>query len=161
MIIGFTQRKQTVSEADRPSPLQLSFDITVDVMSMIVSEIDYIVFFVAPASNVGRTANVGDTQPINILDHDALFGKFSATAGDLEDFRLLKNGSTVLNNPLTLTIVNDFNPEPIKCFTIDIASPDVTGDRDIYECFGDDDNSDSFFCLHQICINDDDGLCSE
>ena len=161
MIIGFTQRRQTVSEADRPFPQDQSFEITVNVSSMIVSEINYDVFFEAPASNIGRTANVGDNQSDDILDHDALFGSVNPITGDLEDFRPLINGSTVLSTPLTLTIINDFNPEPMECFTIDIASPDVIGDRDIYECFDDDDNMDSFFCLHEICIEDDDGLFSD
>ena len=150
MIIGFTQRRQTVSEADGL--------ITVDVRSMVLSEINYNVSFGAPASNMGKNASVGDNQATNILDHDALFGAFNATTGYLESFRLLINGSTVLSTPLTLTIVNDFNPEPIECFTIGIASPDVAGD---HECFDDVDNSDSFFCLHEICIEDDDGLFSD
>ena len=157
MIIGFVQRRQTISEADRPFEQLITFPITVAVMSMVTSEINYNVSFEAPASNMGRTANVADSSPDNILDHDALFGTFNASTGDLEAARLLINGSLVLQNPLTIDIVNDFNPEPVECFTIDIASPDVAGDRDIYECFDDDDNSDSFFCLHEICIVDDDG----
>ena len=149
MIIGFAQRRRTVSEADTPF---IMFEITVDVRSMIVSEINYEVSFEVPASNMWRTANVADLLSANILDHDALFGFFNATTGDLEDARLLINGSTFLSFPLTLSIINDFNPEPLQCFTIDIASPDVA-----YECFDDDDNSNSFFCLHEICIEDDDG----
>ena len=158
MIIGFTQRRQTVSEADRPFIQDQSFEITVDVESMIVSERNYDIIFETPASNMGRTANVGDSQSANILDHDALFGSFIPFTGDLEDRRLLINGSKVPSSPLTLTIVNDFNPEPLECFTIYIASPDVPGDQSIPECSDDDDNSDSFFCLHEICIEDDDGL---
>ena len=156
MIIGFAQRRQTVSETD--GILALSFLITVDVRSMVVSEINYNVTFEALASNMGRTANVGDNLAANLFDHDALFGTLNATTGDFEDLRLLFSGSTTLNTPLTLTIVNDFNPEPEECFTIDVASPDVAGDHDIYECFDDDDNMDSFFCLHTICIEDDEGL---
>ena len=159
MIIGFTQRTQTVSEANRPF---LREQITVDVRSMVVSEIDYNISFEAPASNIGRTANVGDIQAANILDYDALFGVFNPSTDDLEDFRLLNNGSRGLTIPLTLTIVNDFYPEPMECFTIYLASPDVVGDHDIYyECFDDNDNINSFFCQHQICIEDDDGLFSD
>ena len=127
-----------------------------------MSEINYNVSFEAPASNMGRTANVADSRPANILDHDALFGTFNSSTGDFEDRGLLINGLRVLLNPLTITIVNDYNPEPEECFTIGIASPDVAGDRDIYECFDDDDNNmDSFFCLHEICIEDDDGLFTD
>ena len=160
MIIGFTQRRQTVSEAYGPFPQNQSFLITVDVRAMGVSEINYNILFEVPASNMGRTANVGDNTNI-LFDHDALFGNLNATTGDLEDLRLLFSGTTHLSSPLTLTIVNDINPEHMECFTIDITSPDVAGDRDIYECFDDDYNIDSFFCLHDICIEDDDGLLSD
>ena len=161
MIIGFTQRRQTVSEADKLFIHDPSFEITIDVRSKLVSEINYNVSFEAPASNIGRTANVGSNQTFNILGHDALFGTLNEITDDLEAMHLLINGSKILQTSLTVTIVDDFNPEPLECFTIDIASPDVAGDRDIYECFDDDDNKDSFFCLHEICIEDDDGLCCD
>ena len=159
MIIGFTQRRQTVSEADGnigPIPVQ-SFLITVNVTSVVVSEINYNVSFEAPASNMGRTADVAHNLVRDPLNHDALFGTINATTGDLVDRRLLISGSRRLQNTLTLTIINDDDIEPEECFTLDIASPDVIGDRDIYECFDDDDNSDSSFCLHEICIEDDEG----
>ena len=162
MIIGFTQRRQTVSEDGGTHTQNQSFLISVDVMSMVQSDINYTVSFEAPATNVGRTASVGDNQAVNILDHDALFGYFNAATSNLEDLRLIINGSKNLSTLLAITIVNDFHPEPIECFTIGIASPDVRGgDSVIYECFDDDDNMDSFFCLHEICIEDDDGLFSD
>ena len=162
MIIGFSQRRQTVSEAERPHVQSQSFLISIDVKSMVQSEIDYTVSFEAPSSNMGRTARVGNNTPENILDHDALFGYFDTTTGYLEDARLLVNGSKSLSTSLTLTIVNDFDPEPVECFTIGIASPDITEQyRDIYECFNEKDNMDSFFCLHEICIEDDEGLFSD
>ena len=154
MIIGFAQRRQTVSEAARPIP---QGDFFLDVRSMIVSEINYNISFEAPASNMGRTANVGDNQA-GLLGRDALFGTFNASTGDLEDLRLLFNGTTILENLLTLTIINDFTVEPLECFTISIVSPDRGRGRDTYECFDDFDNMDSFFCLHEVCIEDDDGL---
>ena len=133
-----------------------SFTINVEVRSMLESEKSYNVTFKAPTSIMGYA---GCNQPMNLLDYDALFGDFNATTGDF-DVRLLINGSTVLNTPLTLTIVNDFNPEPVECFTINIGSPGIAGDLDIFECFDDDDddNMDMYFCLHEICIEDDDGL---
>ena len=68
--------------------------------------------FEVSASNMGRTANVSDSQPYVILDHDALPGTFNATTGDLEAARQLINGSTIL---LTLTIINAFNHECFRC----------------------------------------------
>ena len=155
MIIGFTQRRQTVLEAHTPFPQAQSFPITVDVRAMVASEINYTVSYKTPASNVGRTANVADSSPANLLDHDALFGYFNPSTGDLEDIRHISNGSIV---QLTVIIVNDFNVELLECFTIEVFSPEVVGDRDRFECFDDDDNSDAFFCLHELCIEDDDGL---
>ena len=151
MIIGFTQRRQTVSETDRQNQ---SVTINVEVRSMLESEKSYTVTFKAPSSIM---EHVECNHPMNLLDYDALFGDFNATTGNF-DLCLLINGSTVLSTPLTLTIVNDFNPEPVECFTISIASPGIAGDRDIFECFDDDDNMDMYFCLHEICIEDDDGL---
>ena len=155
IFIGFALRRRTISEADRPFPYVQTFDITVDVRSMVVSERDYGVYFEAPGSNVGRTARVGAHTTNDVLSHDALFGFLNATTGKLEDARLLFRGSTVLLSPLTITIINDFNIESQECFTISIVR------QRVYECFDDDDNSDSFFCLHEICIEDDDGLFSD
>ena len=157
-IIGFAQRRRTLSEADRPFPQDQFFQITVDVRSMEVSDLNFNVTIEAPGSNVGRTANVGDVGTSNILSHDALFGILNATTGNLQDVRLLPSGSMTFISPLTLTIINDFRIEPLECFTMSIVSPDRERGRDTYECFDDDDNSDSFFCLHEICIEDDDGL---
>ena len=160
MIIGFSQRRQTVSETS--GPLELVAVLEIDVRSLIVSEINYDVTFETPISNMDRTADVGaiNPGPANIFDHDALFGTTNETVGDLEDSRKLPNGQIILSTPLAITIINDFKPECVECFTISIASPDITGDRDIYECFDDDDNMDMFFCLHEICIeeDEDDGL---
>ena len=152
MTIGFTQRRQTVSEADRQNQ---SFTVNVEISSMLQSETSYAVTFKAPANNMGL---VGCNQPLNLLDYDALFENFNVTTGHFDGLRLQINGSMVLSTPLTLTIANDFNPELVECFTISIASPDVAKDRDIFECFDDDDNMDMYFCLHEICIEDDDGL---
>ena len=155
MIIGFTQRRQTVSEADRAHTQNQSFLISVDVRSTVYSEINYTVSFEAPASNMGRTATVGDNGAANMLDYDALFGYFNAATGDLDDQYVFVDGSTNLSDPLTLTIVNDYNPEAMECFTIGITTPDESGN--MYECFDENDDMDLFFCLHEICIEDDDG----
>ena len=158
MIIGFSQRRQTVPETS--GPLEQVVILPVDVRSMIVSEIDYNVTFEAPISNVERSADVGEIDAVNLLNHDALFGTINEPFGDLQDSRKLSNSSNILSSPLTITIINDIKPECEECFTISIASPDVAGDRDIYECFDDDDNMDMFFCLHEICIavDENDGL---
>ena len=154
MTIGFTQMRQNVSEADRPFPQDQRFSIDVDVRSEGVSEIDFNVTIEVTGSGAAKVADIR----ADITGNDALFGTLNETTRELMDTRLLVNGSTVLQTPLRVTIINDMDPEPRECFQLLITSPDVEGDRDIYECFNADDNSDSFFCLHEICIEDDDGL---
>ena len=153
MIIGFTQRGQNVSEADVPNVTD--FQIIVNVMSFIVSEINYNVIFETPNRRGIGVPDVGDLKS-SIRGHDALFGTFNETVDDFQEIHLLSNGS--LSTSFIVKIINDFTPEPVECFTINIVSPDVAGDRDIYECYDDHDNMNMFFCLHKICIEDDDGL---
>ena len=159
MIIGFSQRRQTVSEADRPFIKDQSFSTDVDVMGMITSELNYNITFEASSGNMGQKSSVGDTQQKNMLDYDALFGEFSHSTGNLQVTSRMVSGSTVPNSPLTVTIINDFTPEPQECFTmsIGIVIPDIVRSRDVYKCFDEEEDVDSFFCLHEICIEDDDG----
>ena len=159
MIIGFAQRRQNISEADRPFPQDQIFQLFIDVRSLRISEINInVTFETRRQQGDGRIAEVEELQVMDFLDHDALFGTLNVANDDLEDNRTLFSGMTVLQNRLNVLIVNDMGAEPVECFELLITSPDVEGDRDIYECFDDIDNSDSFFCLHEICIVDDDGL---
>ena len=161
MIIGFSQRRQTVSEADRPFTQDQSFIINIDVRSMIMSEINYNITFETDSNiHVSQKANVGDIQQNNTLDHDALFGEFNTVTSHLQNILDLFSGSTVPNSPLTVTIINDFTPEPQECFSISISNvvSDTVRSRDIYKCFNEEEDVDMFFCLHEICIEDDDGL---
>ena len=159
MIIGFSQRRQTVSEADRTFIQDQSFPISVGVMSMITSEINYNISFEAFSGNMGQKASVGDIQQKDILDYDALFGEFNHSTGNLQVTSRMFSGSTFPNSPLTVTIINDFTPEPQECFTmgIGIVIPDIVRSRDVYKCFNEEEDVDTFFCLHEICIEDDDG----
>ena len=158
MIIGFINRTSNISEADRQFQQQQRFLFEVAVMSMGVSEITInVTIETRPTEGPGRIAEVAHLAVMNFLDQDALFGSINPD-GDLDIVLGLVTGSTILQTPLRVTIINDMDPEPVECFELLIVSPDVPGDRDIYRCFDDNVNSDSFFCLHEICISDDDGL---
>ena len=151
MIIGFTQRRQFVSESDAPFG---SLNLTLDVRSLRVSEREYGVQF-----RVLGTGNA-TVEAINVqfsIHFDALFGVRYGEEYPIEDYRRLFVGS-LTSSPLITTIINDFVPEdPLKCYEIRIVSPDEFGFRDIFTCNEDENNPMSFFCLHTICIEDDDG----
>ena len=165
MIIGFFQRRQTVLEADRPFIQDQLFVINIDIRSMITSEVNYNITFETSSSNirVGQEASVGNIQQKNILDYDALFGEFNTVTSHLQRTLGLFSGSTVPNSPLTVTIINDFTPELQECFTISISAvvSETVKSRDIYKCFNDEEDIDIFFCLHEVCIEDDDGLFAD
>ena len=142
-----------MSEADVPNVTE--FQITVNVMSMIVSEMNYNVIFETPNRSGIGVPDVGGLKS-SISGHDVLFGTFNENVDDFQEIHILSSGS--LSAVFIVKIANDLLPEPVECFTISIVSPDVAGDRDIYECYDDDDNRNMFFCLHDICIEDNDGL---
>lgn len=154
MIIGFSQRIQTVSESDVPEGAN-SLTLTLDVHSLRLSETDYVVQFRALESS---NASV---EAVNVqfqLLFDALFGNTKSPEAPITDTRRLRSGNLRLSNTLSITIINDFvSEDPLKCLTIRILSPDVVGDRQIFTCNEDEDKQLDFFCLHTICIEDDDG----
>ena len=155
MVIGFSERRQTVSESDAP-PNTESFDLNIDIHSMRMSEIHYIVNLRALETG---TALVEPIKFIDITAVDALFGtrmNESDTESPIVASHNLTAGS--ISFRITTIIIQDFSPEePLKCYTIRILSPDVMGDRNIFTCFQDEDNKTDFYCLHTICIEDDDG----
>ena len=99
-------------------------------------------------------------------DFDALFG--IRTPGDfLEERRILFMGTTELvDPPLTARIRKDFVIEELECFTIEILPVEIgsgSGQDDQLEsfiCNEDEVDAVDHFCLHTICIEDDDGELS-
>ena len=122
------------------------FPIRINITSNITSEINYEV----PLRHVD---NVGDAtleglQPTT-LEFDALFG-----AGDpLEEIQILFAGGQRLQ--ITTFIINDFRPENQECFSLRVVVMDAILRRN-FRC-NEDGDRDEFFCLHTICIIDDDG----
>ena len=144
MIIGFTQRGQTVSESHTPP------EISLGVNSSRISELDYEVLFRVLETG---TATVEAFNMQFQTRFDAVFGTTFDEQSPITDQRVLMAGSLELSR-IETRIVNDFIPEdPIECFEIRILSLDIMT-RILFTC--NEDEAD-FFCIHTICIKDDDG----
>ena len=150
MIIGFTQRRQTVSESDAEF---YTLSLYLPINSLRPSELDYEVLF-----RVLETGNA-TVEAYNLqfqIEFDALFGTTFDEQSPIMDYHVLMAGSLELSG-IETWIVNDFVPEdPIECYEIRILSPDdVT--RTIFTCNEGEADPVNFFCIHTICIKDDDG----
>ena len=157
MVIGFMQRRQTVSESQAAAGTD-GFTLVIDIRSQRTSEQQYEVLF--RVREGVSTAIVEATSFQFNTNFDAIFGnrQDNEEREPIEDARDLVAGSLELRTPLNTFIRNDFLAEDEECYTIGIQSPDVDGVRDIFDCFEDDyPNATNFFCFHTICIEDDDG----
>lgn len=129
--------------------------INIDVHSMRSSELRYEVQFRhQQSSSTAEVENILFPRPGRF---DALFGSRENQFAPLEDSRILRSGNLDLTNSPQTRILNDFLPEELECYTLQILSPDVEKERDNFECNGDEVNPTDFFCLHTICIIDNDG----
>ena len=150
MVIGFTQRTQTVSESQAPENSD-RFQVPLDVRARNISEKNFVVNF---------TVLLGDAevQPTNMIlkPPDALFGIRDNADADIKFSRNLTLLKTTLTTPLFAVIIDDFRSEGMEFFEIAIVIPDAD-DRDNFVCREDTENSDSFFCRHRVFIVDDDG----
>ena len=124
-----------------------TFPVRINITSR-TSERDYEVHL-RHVDNVGE-ATLEGLQPTT-LEFDALFA-----AGDpLETIEILFAGSQQLQ--ITPFIINDFRPEDRECFSLRLVVMDAgPGVRRNFRC-NEDGAGDGFFCLHTICIIDDDG----
>ena len=147
MIIGFTERRQTVSEAEA-STLSF-FEIHVNVTSERLSEIDHLMLY--RLISIG-TATVLPFETVeNAENVDAFFGSIHMEGDHTEQRDLLIAGETESNSLVTM-IRNDIKAEDEECFSIRIISVNI-----IFFCYNDDSNPINSFCEHTICIEDDDG----
>ena len=157
MIIGFTQRRLTVSESDAPVGAD-TFPITLDVRSLRISERVYEVVFrvLGTGSATVEASNVQFRE-----NYDALFGTRFSAKDPIEDSRLLAIGNLQVTALIT-QVRNDVRPEePLKCYEIRILSSDVGPGgiqaQETFTCIEDQNNLVNYFCLTTICIIDDDG----
>ena len=145
MVIGFEIRNQTVSESRAPPGMD-RFPIRRNITSATESEIDYEVPL-RHVDNVGE-ATLEGLQPTT-LEFDALFG----AGNPLTETQILFAGSQRLQ--ITTFIINDFRAEDQECFSLRVVVMDA-GVRRTFRC-NEEGAGDAFFCLHTICIIDDDG----
>ena len=149
MIIGFTQRRQTVSESD--VLLGNDFDRRqINVATLRESEREYIMLY--QLLSIGA-ATVVAFNDLGFLNEDARFG---ISDGDsIEQLDILPPGQSVIT-PLITDIRNDFIAEEEECYSIQISPVDTPGFRELFTCNDDSTNSTNYFCQHTICIEDDD-----
>ena len=153
MVIGFTERRRTVSEGHVPGVEE--FPLEIDVATLRVSEREHWRMLYRVLSS--GTARVVSFEFRDNLDYDARFG--FVEADPIEQRDQLLPGRDIIN-PLITAIRNDFIPEDEECYSIQISPIDIPGLKEFFMC--DFVNTSStppmgFFCEHTICIEDDDG----
>ena len=151
MIIGFTTRSQTVSEGDAPPGDDFNF-LRIDVVTERTSERVHTIVFrhLKSESTAVVQSNAIQLDPL----FDALFT--NEEMDPLEERFVLPTGSDVIPSLVT-SVLNDFRPEYDECYTIGIFTLEIGGARELFTCNDDRDMADNFFCLHTICITNDDG----
>ena len=151
MIIGFTSRSQTVSEGDAPPRTDFN-RLTIGVGTERTSERVHTIVFrhLESASTAIVQSNVIQRDPL----FDAIFGNEDNNPLE-ERFPLLPGESDIPSH--VTEVLNDFRPEDDECYTIGIFTTDVGGARELFDCNDDADMADNYFCLHTICITNDDG----
>ena len=152
MVIGFTERRKTVSESMVPGVDE--FRLQIDVVTLRVPEREHRMLYRVLSSG---TATVVSFVFFDNLDFDARFG--GVQADPIEEMDQLLPLTNFID-PLQTAIRNDFLPEDEECYTIHISPIDIPGLRELFMCAFVDTSLNppmSFFCEHTICIEDDDG----
>ena len=157
MIIGFTERRRTVSEGIVPEG-EDEFRLTYPVAALRTSERDHLMAFRLLEGS--STATVNTRQELGDIDvlrnNDAVFGRTREENDPIEVLLRLPLGSTTLPNELLTFIRGDFVPEGVECYTVHVFMVDVPGVRQLFTC-NDEADATNYFCEHEICIVDDDG----
>ena len=157
MIIGFTERRRTVSEGIVPEG-EDEFRLTYPVAALRTSERDHLMTFRLMESS--STATVNTRQELGDIDvlrnNDAVFGQMRAENDPIEVTLSLPMNRTTLPDELPTFIRGDFAPEDDECYTVRVFADDVPGVRQLFTCNA-EANATNYFCEHEICIIDDDG----
>ena len=154
MIIGFTERFRTISEAEDPT--MKIFQITINLATLRTADREHAMTIRVQESSTNATVEPL-SSPTN-QSFDAIFGnRAGPDAPIIETVVVAPEQSKI--PPLLATIRNDFVPEDDECFTIRIFPGvyDVPGRHELFMCNEDSAGADNYFCQHTICIIDDDG----
>ena len=157
MVIGFTERRRTVSEGIVPEGDD-EFRLTYPVAALRISERDQIMTFRLLESSSTATVNTRqELQDVDVLrNNDAVFGDQREENKTIEVSLLLPLGKTTLLQDLPTFIRADIKAEYDECYSIQIFADDVPGVRQLFTC-NSEANATNYFCEHEICIIDDDG----
>ena len=152
MIIGFTERSQTVSEEDTLPGEDMNL-LPIHVATQSAAEREHpMIFRILEASSSAIVEPLAvQTNPL----YDALFGSRDNIDDPIEVFFVLEALHDVIP-PVTALIRNDFRPEDEECFTIHIFPVDLRR-RELFACNEDDSGADNYFCQTEICICSKDG----
>ena len=149
MILGFGERRQTVSEADAP-PGEDLFDLDTLITSLRRSEIAYPV---GVRSVIDGQPIIEPLDDIQNLMFDGLFGSREMNINNLVWTELININTAVL--PALPVFIRDDNLiEEEECFVLSIFQVNPQGMTENFIC---NMAGDEFLCIHKICITDDDG----
>ena len=149
MILGFGERRQTVSEAEAP-PGEEFINIDTFITSSRISEVRYTV---AVRSVIRGQPIIESVDNLQNQLVDGFFGiREEGTVNNLVYFEELQVATTRLP-ALIVIIIDDLFIEDEECFVLSIfpVSP-----QEIIN-FMCNTAGDEFLCIHEICIEDDDG----
>ena len=152
MVIGFSQRNQTVSESE--DPIFEIFQFSIGLATLRTAEREH-----AMTIRVQKSISTAIVEPLSSPtdpNFDAIFGNRDAPGQPIRQAVVLAPGTSTIPL-LPAAIRNDFTPEDEECFTIRVFPDDVPGHRELFMCNEDSSSADNFFCEHTLCITDDDG----
>ena len=151
MILGFGERRQTVSEADATSGQEF-INRQIFITSLRTSEISHMVG-VRSVIRGEPIIEPGDGSIQNPM-FDGLFGNRELdTINNLVFIEVLGVNTTTMPG-LHVTIRDDFMPEDEECFVLSIFQVNPEFSIENFRC---NVAGTQFLCIHEICITDNDG----
>ena len=147
MIIGFSERRSTVSEGNAEE----HFRVPIGMATLKTAEREHPMNIRLQVSS--STAIVEPVGAVFNQHYDATFGSRDNIHDPIEEFIVLEALDDAVPSMITF-IRDDLRPEDEECFTIRVLPVDVSGRR---ELFKDDIGAINYFCQTEICIEDDDG----
>ena len=153
MIIGFGERRQTISEAETLEGEE-GINREIVITSLRTSEI---VYRVGTRSVIEGEPRIEPSDDVRDIQFDGTFGsREETTINNLVRSEDLRINTTILV-PLSVFIRDDNLPEEEECFELSIFPINTPTMTENFVCNMDGDGFDEFLCEHEICIVDDDG----